>query len=112
MSTTRVASGLTSYLPTADGSLLIVENADPPNLLRLMPDGTIPWRVPLLGSDGERLSGADTAASLDQRGVLYISNGISQVIAVQTDALPPPDGTCWIPGCNGRRDASVSFHTE
>jgi len=112
LSTTRVASGLTSYLPTADGSLLIVENAEPPNLLRLMPDGTIPWRVPLLGSRDERLSGADTAVSLDQRGVLYITNGISQVIAVQTDTLPPPDGTCWIPGCNGRRDSSVSFHTE
>lgn len=109
VSNVALAGVVTTVLPSADGSLLMVELGEPANVLRLMADGTVAWRVPLVDEDGSRLTGADTAPLMDHAGVLYIASGTGRVVAVQTDALPPPDGTCWIDGCNARRDHAMVF---
>jgi hypothetical protein len=94
---------LTAYINGApvgeDGSFLVreISASDEYSLARVLPTGEVAWRlsVPLLGY---------ITHDIDGRVYLY---GGDQIIAVQTDVLPPNVRGCWQHRCNALANLSV-----
>jgi hypothetical protein len=95
---------LTAYINGApvgeDGSFLVreISASDEYSLARVLPTGEVAWRlsVPLLGY---------ITHDIDGRVYLY---GGDQIVAVQTDVLPPNVRGCWQHRCNPLANMSIA----
>ena len=92
---------------TADGGWLTIRSIDSvPGVRRFDSSGNELWRVDAT-LPGGGLSSLTTEAVLDDQGVLYIvgfRGSAFELVAIQTDALPPTRAYCVERGCNPHRD--------
>ena len=83
---------------TADGSMLTAGSSiESPSVVRLLPDGSIGWELPVPLFPENMI--------LDVDGRLYFFE--TEVVAVQTDVLPPGIRGCWQHRCSPGGDNRI-----
>jgi len=92
---------------TADGGWITTRSIDSvPGVRRFDSSGNELWRVEAR-LPGGGLSSLTSDAVLDDQGVLYVMafrGSAFELVAIQTDALPPTRAYCVEQGCNPHRD--------
>jgi hypothetical protein len=96
----RVTASIDGAPVGEDGSFLVreISASDEYSLARVLPTGEVAWRlsVPLFGY---------ITHDIDGRVYLYVGD---QIVAVQTDVLPPNVRGCWQHRCNPLANMSIA----